>query len=170
MCLIYRKWCVYSSDKLFQRSREGYFGVYLPSCEATMEIDTKITTQWAQKQFITRVHTLFYFLHDITDPQMTINDDLFTSSPCLACSVFVLLIKSQSIANDAIIKQTIVTQSPEYWYLTLQISILFTAIFTAGRVIKYFIFDVSEWKHSKLWDPLCRLYYTKHNTDNEYSH
>ena len=28
---------MYSSDEQFQRSREGYFGVYIPSCEATIE-------------------------------------------------------------------------------------------------------------------------------------
>ena len=64
--------CMYSSDELFQRSREGHFGVYFPSCEATREINTKITLEWAQKQFVTRVHALFYFLHDITNPNMTI--------------------------------------------------------------------------------------------------
>ena len=53
---------------LFMRSREGYFGVYFPSCVATREINTKITIEWAHKQFATRVHTLFYFLQDITNP------------------------------------------------------------------------------------------------------
>ena len=28
----------------------------------------KITLEWAHKQFVTRVHTLFYFLHDIMHP------------------------------------------------------------------------------------------------------
>ena len=50
---------MYSSDELFQRSREGYFGVYFRSSEATMEIKNKITLEWAQKQFVTRVNTLF---------------------------------------------------------------------------------------------------------------
>ena len=58
----------YSRGELFMRSREGYFGVYFPSCVATREINTKITLEWAHKQFVTRVHTLFYFLHDITSP------------------------------------------------------------------------------------------------------
>ena len=39
----------------------------LPSCE-TRAITTKITLEWAQKQFVTRVHTLFYILHHITNP------------------------------------------------------------------------------------------------------
>ena len=49
---------MYSSDELFQCLREGYFGVYFPSNEATSEINTQITLEWAQKQFVTRVHTL----------------------------------------------------------------------------------------------------------------
>ena len=60
--------CMYSSYELFQRSREGYFGVYFPSCEAAREISTKITLELMQKQFVMRVHTLFYFLRDITNP------------------------------------------------------------------------------------------------------
>ena len=50
---------MYSSGKLFMRSREGYL---------TREINTKITLEWARKQFVTRVHILFYFLHNITNP------------------------------------------------------------------------------------------------------
>ena len=57
---------MYLSDELFQRSRKGYFCVYFPSYEATREINTKMTLERAQKQFVTKVHTLFYFLHDIT--------------------------------------------------------------------------------------------------------
>ena len=41
---------MYSIDERFQRSREDYFCVYFPSCEATREINTKITLEWAQKQ------------------------------------------------------------------------------------------------------------------------
>ena len=47
---------MYSRGELFMRSREGYFGVYFPSCAATREINTKITLEWARKQFVTRVH------------------------------------------------------------------------------------------------------------------
>ena len=42
------------------RSLECYFGVYFPRCCATREINTKITLSWAHKQFVTRVHILFY--------------------------------------------------------------------------------------------------------------
>ena len=62
-----KEWCLYSSDEPFQRSREGYLGVYFPSCEATKEINSKITFKWAQRQFVTKVHTLFYFVHYITN-------------------------------------------------------------------------------------------------------
>ena len=72
---------MYSSDELFQGSREGYFCVYFPSCEATREINTKIILEWAQEQFFTRVHTLFYFLHDIMKPWITIKRMIFTHHP-----------------------------------------------------------------------------------------
>ena len=63
---------MYSRGELFMRSREGHFGVYFSSCVATRETNTKITLEWAHKQFATRVHTLFYFLHDITNPQVAL--------------------------------------------------------------------------------------------------
>ena len=43
---------MYSSDESFQRSQEGYFGVYFPSCQATREINTKITLERAQKPLL----------------------------------------------------------------------------------------------------------------------
>ena len=78
---------MYSSDELFQLSREGYLGVYFPSCKATREKNTTITLEWAQKQFITRVHALFYFLHDTTNPQMTTKTMIFTHRPHLGLSL-----------------------------------------------------------------------------------
>ena len=77
-----------SSDELFKFSREGYFGVYFLSCEATQEINTKITLEWAQKQFVTRVHTLFYFLHDITNSWITIKVTIFSHCPCASLAWF----------------------------------------------------------------------------------
>ena len=79
---------MYSSDESFQRSREGCFGGYFPSCEATREINTIITLEWAQKRFVTRVHTLFYFSHDITNPQMTIKTTGFTHHPRVSLTRF----------------------------------------------------------------------------------
>ena len=131
---IHREWCMYSSDELFRCWRQGYFGVYFPSCEATREINTKITLWWVQKQFFTRVHISFYFLHDITNPLMTIKTTILTHRPCVSLARF-------SSADDVTIDcwwrhngQTIVTWLRDKWYLTRSISILFTAIFTTGRV------------------------------------
>ena len=79
---------MYSSDESFQRSREGYFGVYFPRCEATRKMNTKIILEWAQKRFVTRVHTLFYFLHDITNPYMTMKTTSFTHRPRVSLARF----------------------------------------------------------------------------------
>ena len=56
--------------------------------EATREIHTTITFEWVQKQFVTRVHTLFYFLHDITNLQMTIKTMVFTHRPLVSLALF----------------------------------------------------------------------------------
>ena len=60
------EYCLHSSGELFMRSREGYFGVF-PEL-LLREINTKITFEWAYKQFVTKLHTLFYFLHGKTNP------------------------------------------------------------------------------------------------------
>ena len=125
---------MYSSDELFQCSRGGYFGVYFLSCEATREINTKITLEWVQKQFVRRVHTLFYFLHDITNPYMMIKMTILTDRPRVSLAMFSfwwwchnqLLMMSQWPDNCDTITSIVIFKS--------FISILFTAIFTAGRV------------------------------------
>ena len=77
------------------------FGVYFPSCAAcaTREINAKITLEWAHKQFVTRVFTLFDFLHDITLNDVK-NDDLHAFPPCRTRPVYDLLMTSWSIADD----------------------------------------------------------------------
>ena len=57
-----------SSNELFQHSRKAL--------------------EWAQKQFGTRVHTLFYFLHDVTNPQMTIKITIFSHRPHVSLARF----------------------------------------------------------------------------------
>ena len=112
---------MYSSDELFPRSREGYFCVYFPSCEVTREISTKITLEWAQKQFVMRIHTLFYFLHDITNPHMTIKTTIFTHRPrvSLVRSLFCrwrhnrLLMTSQQRNNCDAITRIVISNSLE---------------------------------------------------------
>ena len=49
---------------LWQHARENN----MPPWEAAREINAKIALEWAQKQFVARVYTLFYFLHDLTNP------------------------------------------------------------------------------------------------------
>ena len=91
---------------------ECYFGVYFTRCEATREINTKITFEWAQKQFVATVHALFYFLHDMMNSNMTISFAEFT---------FYWSRLSQSIADDvtnAIDEATILTPVREQRYLT----------------------------------------------------
>ena len=116
-----------SSEELFQRSQEGYFGVYFPSCEAMREINTKITLKWMQKQFRnegnkhqnnTQVsaetvrHESTYIILFHARHYESINDDkndvLFTSSPCLTRSVFILLMTSWSFADD-------ITMTKQLW-------------------------------------------------------
>ena len=125
---------MYSSDELFQRSQEGHFGIYFPSCEATRGINTKITLEWAQKQFVTRVHTLCYFLHDVTNPWITIKTTIFTHRPRVWLARFSfcwwrhnrLLMTSQWPDNCVAITWIVISNS-------LDMSLV-TAIFTAGRV------------------------------------
>ena len=44
-------------------SVERYFGVYLPHCFASREINTKITLSWVHKQVACLAHTLFPVMH-----------------------------------------------------------------------------------------------------------
>ena len=81
---------IYVRGELFMRSREGYFGVYFPSCAATREINTKITLEWVHKQFVTRVHTLFYFLHNMTNPWMTLKRGSSHIIPVMCLTRFTL--------------------------------------------------------------------------------
>ena len=123
---------MYSRGELFMRSREGYFGVYVPSCAATREINTKITLEWAHKQFVTRVHTLFYFLHDMTNPKITLKTRIFTHHARIMPARFTLSWWRHS-------RLVMTSQWPDQ-VITRLISILFTAIFTAGRVRKSILF------------------------------
>ena len=99
---------MYSSYEPFQRSREGYFDVYFASCEATREINIKITLLYVE----TVRHESTYVILFLTRYNESINDDkhdeLYTSTPCLTRSVFVLLMTSQSTADD-------VTMTRQLW-------------------------------------------------------
>ena len=54
------KKCMNFRGALFLRSLKCYFGIYFTRRFTTWEINTKITFAWALKQFVTRVHTVFY--------------------------------------------------------------------------------------------------------------
>ena len=60
---------MYLSDELFQRSREGYFGVYFPELRSNegnhIQNDTQVSIETVPHQ---STYTLFYFLHDIANP------------------------------------------------------------------------------------------------------
>ena len=49
---------------------------------------TKITLEWGQEQFITRVHALFYFFHNITNTEITIKMRIFTHHPSVSLAQF----------------------------------------------------------------------------------
>ena len=79
------------------------FDVYSPCCAATREINTNITLEWARKQFVTRVFSLFHFLHGTMNQYMTMKlRSSHKSALCLTRLVCILLITSQSIAYDVI--------------------------------------------------------------------
>ena len=93
--------CLWTQDTYFWHTARYICTRVTNCCFATREINTKITHEWAQKPFVTRIHTLIYFLHKITNPKMTIKMKIFTHHPRVSyCSVFILLVTSQSIADD----------------------------------------------------------------------
>ena len=63
---------MYSSNELFQRSREGYFCVYFPSCEATMDINAKNNNRVGAE---TVRHESTYIILFLTRHNESINDD-----------------------------------------------------------------------------------------------
>ena len=81
--------------QLFQRSREGYFGVL-----NKYQNNTGVSAETVRHESTYII--LFLTRHDesINDYK---NDKLYTSFPCLTRSVFVLLMTSQSIADDVTI-------------------------------------------------------------------
>ena len=71
-------------------AHECYFGDYFPRCEATRGISIKITLERAQKQFVTREHTLFNFFNDITNSQTTIKMMISTHRSYVSLAQFSL--------------------------------------------------------------------------------
>ena len=81
------------SDKLFQRSQEDHFDDYLNKHQNNTQVSTE--TVHHESTYI----ILFFTQHDESKYDDE-NDDLYTSSPCLTCSVFILQLTSQSIVDD----------------------------------------------------------------------
>ena len=59
----------------------GLFWCLFPELRSNEGNKHKITLEWTQRQFVTRVHTLSYTLHDITNVSMTIKTTIFTHRP-----------------------------------------------------------------------------------------
>ena len=92
----YREWCMYSSDELFQRSWEGHFGVY----QIKQQNNNQVSRETVR-------HDSTYIISFLTRHSESINDDKNDVS-CFTRAVFVLLMTSQSIADD-------VTMSRQLW-------------------------------------------------------
>ena len=116
------------------RSREGYFGVYVPSCAATREINTKITLELARKLFVTKVHTFILFLTRNNEPTNDDKTTIFINCPygSRARSMFCrwrhnrLRMMSLWPDNCDAITWIVIYNSLDIDFLTV--------IFTAGRV------------------------------------
>ena len=90
---------MHSSDELFQRPLECYFCVYSPSCNVGNKHtnNTRVSTETVR-------HDSAYIILFLTRHYESINgdknEDVYTSSPCLIRSVFILLMTSQTIADN----------------------------------------------------------------------
>ena len=79
---------MYSSDELFQPSRKGYVSVYN---------NTRVSAETVRHE---STYIILFLTRHNESTNDNINDDLYTSSPCLTRSVSVLLMTSQLIADD----------------------------------------------------------------------
>ena len=116
---------MYSSDESFQRSREGYFWCLF----LELRKNTRVSAETVR-------HESTYIILSLTRHNESINLWLLkrralhivpVSHSLGFRSVDDITIDCWWRQND----QTIVTRTRDKWYLTRQISILFTAIFTA---------------------------------------
>ena len=95
---------MYSSDELFQRPLESYFCVYFPSCNVGNKHtnNTRVSTETVR-------HENAYIILFLTRHKESINgdknEDVYTSSPCLIRSVFILLMSQSSADNVTMTRQ-----------------------------------------------------------------
>ena len=113
--------CMYSSGERFMSSEEDYFCVYLPSSEATREINTKITLKWVH---LTVHHESTYIVLFFTWNNKSINYEknekkIFTQLTSVSLFLFTfcwwrhnrLLMTSQWPDNCVRITQTVIYNS-----------------------------------------------------------
>ena len=89
---------MYLSDELPQRSQELCLFPELWSNEENKhQNNNQVSAETVRHESDYTILCLTRHNEYINDDR---NDDLYTSSPCLTCSVFVLLMMSQSIVDD----------------------------------------------------------------------
>ena len=73
---------MYSSDELFQRSQDGYFGVYFPTSQLgnKHQNDTRVR---AETVFHESTYIILFITRHNNDKSDDKNDDLHTSTPCV---------------------------------------------------------------------------------------
>ena len=86
-------------DELFTLSWKCCFVVYFHCIDAKREITTTITIEWARNLFITTVHTLTHFLHDIMSPLMSIEKIIFAHRLCVSLNLKIIVITSHFIVQ-----------------------------------------------------------------------
>ena len=94
------------------------------------KINTKTQFEWAHKQLVPTLHTIFYFLHDKSGSKITIKRALFTHGLRGSFTLFTFdwmtsQLKTWRHSWDAVTWKLI--------YQNCYISILFALIFTAGH-------------------------------------
>ena len=92
---INRKQCIYSRDELFQRSLECHFLCLSPELRSNKgnkhQNNTRVSVETVRHESTYIISFLTHHNESINDDK---DDDFYTSSPCLICSVFVLLMTS----------------------------------------------------------------------------
>ena len=85
---LYMEWCMDSNGKLSMHSQEGYFDIYILCCFSAQETNSKIIILWEHDQFVLRIHTSFYFLHDLMNPLMPLQMMICTYQPRVSLTWF----------------------------------------------------------------------------------
>ena len=110
---------MYSNGELFMPSRECYILVLFPEWHSNEgnkhQNNTRMTEKIVRRESTEIISFLAWHNEAINDEKI---DDLHPSTPCLTHSVYILLMTSQSIADD-------VTMTKQLWYERVNNGILF---------------------------------------------